>query len=55
MSDAAYGHVKEYMREYSSEELDSLKEALSDAEIEGLKYDGREGGRVWEKALRDAC
>ena len=54
MSDNAYTYIREY-RSYTDEELASLKDALDEAESEGIKHDGKEGGRVWERSIRDAC
>ena len=54
MSDSAYSYIREY-RDYTDEEMASYKDALDEAESEGIKHDGKEGARAWEDSLRDAC
>lgn len=48
------GHIRDGGK-YTSDELAEFREAYDVAVNAGNRYDGRQGVRVWEESLRDAC
>ena len=54
MSTNAYSRLTNNI-DFTPEDRDAFRDALSEAASEGNRFDGREGARAWEDSLRDAC
>ena len=54
MSANAYSRLTDDI-DFTPDELDAFREALTQAASEGNRFDGKEGARAWEDSLRDAC